>query len=188
MGCSVSLLRRRPPVMGNDELSFAQELVGHANAFVKQAAGILSKIEYQTFEIPHLIEGVGDFFFSGLVEATDVHVPDPRLDHEVQINAVPRNLVANHGELERLIGTFAQDGDVDRRTFRSLQHVGDIASIHVVGGFSVDRDDDVAWADSGPVSGRPDEGRDNDDFVIARAYGHAYAVVFAALVFAQKRV
>ena len=41
---------------------------------------------------------------------------------------------------------------------------------------------------AGLVSGRSGEGIDDDDFVVARADGHAHAVVFAALVFAHERV
>ncbi len=44
--------------MGNDQLSLVQELVGHAHAFVQQAAGILPQIENQSLEIAHLIERV----------------------------------------------------------------------------------------------------------------------------------
>ena len=41
---------------------------------------------------------------------------------------------------------------------------------------------------AGLVGGRPGEGINHDDFIVARADGHAHAVVLAALVFAHQRV
>src|SRR5580704_7417890 len=44
----VALLGRVAAVMGNNQLTFAQELVGDADTFAEQAAGILTEIENQT--------------------------------------------------------------------------------------------------------------------------------------------
>ena len=130
--------------MGNNQLSLVQEFVGYAHTFIEQAAGILAQVEDQALQIAHLIERVGDFFFRGLVEAGDVHIADAGPDQEVQIDAVARNFVAHHGELQRLVRAFAQNGDVDGGAFGSLEQVGYVAGAHVVGGLAIDGDDDVA--------------------------------------------
>ena len=64
----VALLRRGAAVMRNDELSLLQELVGHANAFAQQSAGIAAQIENQSLQIAELIERFGNFMLGGLVE------------------------------------------------------------------------------------------------------------------------
>ena len=112
----------------------------------------------------------------------------PGLDHEMQIDAVARNLVADDGELKRLVGAFAQNGDVDRGSFGPFEQVRDIAGGHVVGGLAIDGDDDVARTDAGAVGGGSDERRDDDDLVVARTDGHTHAVIFAALIFAQQGI
>ena len=124
----------------------------------------------------------------GFVEAVDVHVADARLDQEVDVDAVPRNFVANQRELHRLFDGFARDADVNRGALGSLQQVGDVARAHVLGRFAVDGNDHVARMNAGLVGRRPGEGIDHDDFVVARADGHAHAVVLAALVFAHQRI
>src|ERR1700722_20174623 len=174
--------------MGNDQLSLAQKLVGHAYAFVEQAAGILPQIEDQPFQIAHLVKRVGNFMFRGLIESGDVHVTDAGLYQEVQVNAIARNFIANHRELQRFVRAFAQNRDVDCGSFGSFQQVGDVASAHVVGGLAIDRGDDVARTDAGAICGRSDEGRNHNNFIVARADRHADAVIFAALIFTQQRI
>ena len=106
----------------------------------------------------------------------------------MQIDAVARNFIANDGELQRLVRAFAQNRDVDGGAFRPLQQVGHIAGGHVVGGLAIDRGNDVARADAGAVRRSSDEGRDDNDLIIARADRHADAVIFAALIFAQQGI
>ena len=111
-------------MVGNDELPLAQELVGDADALAEQAAGVLPEVENQAFEIAHFVERVCHFMLGGLIETGDVHVADAGADHEVQIHAVARNLVAHHGEFERLVGSLAQHRDVDGSPFRPFEQVG----------------------------------------------------------------
>ncbi len=122
------------------------------------------------------------------LEAGDVHVTDAWADHEVQIDAVAGNLVANDAELERVIGTFAQHGDADGCALGPFEKIGHVGGAHVVGGFSVNGGDDVAGTNARAVGGRAGKGRDHDDFVIARADRHADAVILAALLFARVRI
>ena len=125
---------------------------------------------------------------SGFLESGNVHVADAGLDHEVEVDAVARNLVADDGELEGMIGAFAQHGDADGGALRSLEQIGYVGGAHIVGGLAVDGGDDVAGADAGAIGRGADEGSDHDDLVIARADRHAYAVILAALLFAQRGV
>src|SRR6185369_3957003 len=100
-----------------------QKLIRDAYTFIEQTARILTKIKNEPLEIALLgkgIERVLDFLFRRLVEARDVHVPDSGANQEVKIHAVTRNLVANHGEVERLVCAFAKDGDVDGSPLRTF--------------------------------------------------------------------
>src|SRR5579863_9234686 len=106
----------------------------------------------------------------------------------MQVDAVARDFIANHGELDRLVGTFADDGDMDGSSFGSLKQIGYVASAHVIGGLAIDGDDDVSGANARTISGCASKWGNDDDFVVARADRHADAVVLAALIFAQQRV
>ena len=100
--------------MRNDELSLLQKLVGHADAFTQQSAGILAQIEDQTLQMsPNSSSASANFMFGGLLEAGDVHVADAGLDQEMNVDAVARNLVAHNVEVHRLVGAFAQDRDLE---------------------------------------------------------------------------
>ena len=72
--------------------------------------------------------------------------------------------------------------------FGPFEQVGDVARGHILCGFAVDRDDDVARMNAGFVRGRSGEGINHDHFIVARPDRHTHAVVLAALVFAHERV
>src|SRR5208337_1001684 len=163
-------------MVGDDELSLLQKLVSYAHAFAEQTSRILPQVQNQALQISHLVQGLGDFMFGGFLESGNVHVADTGLDHEVQVHAVARNLVADHGELERMVGAFAQHGDADGGAFRSLEQIGHIGGAHVVGGLAVNGGNNVARPDAGAIGRGADKGGDDDDFIIARAYRHAHAV------------
>src|SRR5579872_427650 len=110
--------------MRDDQLSLLEELVGDTDAFAQQAAGIAAQIKDQALEIAEGIERFRDFMLGGLVEAVDVHVTNARLDQEMYVNAVARNLVANQREVHRLLNAFTRNGDVNRRSFGTFQQVG----------------------------------------------------------------
>ena len=100
---------------------FLQELVGDADAFAQQPAGIASQVEDQSLQIAERIERFRNFVLGRFVEAVDVHVADARLDQEMHINAVARNLIANQRELHRLLDAFTRDADVNRGALGSLR-------------------------------------------------------------------
>ncbi len=165
-----------------------QKLVSHAHAFVEQAARILPQIENQSLQVAHLIERIRDFMFRRLVESGDVHIADSRLDQEVQVDAVTRNLVAHHRELERLVRAFTQNRDVDSSALGTLEQVGYIASAHVVGRLAIDRGNNVARPNSRAIRRRSHKRRNHNHFVVARPDRHAHAVIFSALIFAQQGI
>src|SRR5436309_9074428 len=174
--------------MRDDELSLTQKLVGNSYTFIEQTAGILAKIENKPLQIAHLIQRIRNFMLRGLVETSDVHIANARPNQEMQINAVARNFVANHRELERFIRAFAQDGDVNRGPFRSFKQISHVAGAHVVGGFAIHGDDNVARPDAGAIRWGSNKRRNHNDFIIARSNRHAHAVVFAALILAQQGI
>src|SRR5271167_287236 len=102
----VNLLRRSASVVGNNDLSLLQELVGHADAFAQQSAGILPQVEDQAVEVTHLIKRLPQLVLGRLLEAGDVNVAYARPNHEMHIHAIAGNLVAYDAEVERLVGTF----------------------------------------------------------------------------------
>ena len=85
----------------------------------------------------------------------------------MKIDAVAGNLIANHAELKRMVGTFAQHGNADRGSFGTLEKVGHVGGGHVIGGLAIDSGDDIAGADAGSISRRAHKRRDDDDFIVA---------------------
>src|SRR5260370_19302220 len=168
----------------DDQLALLEKFVGHAYDFSQQSSRILPQIEDKAFQIAHLIESFGDFMLGRFLESGNVHVTDAGLDHEVQVHAVARNLVADYGKFEGLVGAFAQHRDADSSAFRSLKQIGNVGGAHVVGGLAVDGGNNVARPDSGAIGRCADEGSDDNNFVVARADRHAHAVILAALFFA----
>ena len=88
-------------MMRDDELSLLQELVGHATPSFSSPPGFPRISRIKPFQIAHALERFCNFVLRGLIEARNVHVADPR-PHMKLVNAVARNLVAHHVELERL--------------------------------------------------------------------------------------
>src|SRR5271165_246783 len=175
--------------MRDDDLSLLQKLVGHALA--QQSAGVLPQVEDQALHFAlllQLVQRLRYFVLGRFLEAVDMDVSNTRLDHEMHVHAIARNLIANDVEIDRLVGALAQHGDLDRRAFRSLQQIGHVAGAHVVGGLAVHCDDHVSRTNARPVSRRSGKRRNHDDLIVARSHLHADAVVFTALIFAQGRV
>src|SRR5215469_1010988 len=191
MGSAVDLFGRVASVMRDDDLSLVQELVGYANAFAQQTTGVLTQIQHQALEFAFILEflqSLRDFVLGSLGESVDVHVSDAGTDLKCQIYAVARNFVAHYGKLDRLVGAFTNDRNVDRGALLAFQQISDFAGGHVVSGLAINGGDYVTGANSSFVRGSADEGRDHDDFVVAWADRHPHSVVLAALIFAEQRV
>ena len=99
--------------MGDDDLPFAQEFIGHADSFAQQSAGILAQVQNEALEVSELVQGGGHFMLGGLLEIGDVHITNARTNHQVHVYAVTRNLIPHHVKLQRLLGTFAQYRNLD---------------------------------------------------------------------------
>ena len=184
----VDLLRRITSVMRDNHLPFAEKLVGDADALAEQAARILPQVKNQAVQIAHGVQRLAHFLVGGFLEAADVEIADARADHEMQIDAVARNFIAYHGELERFVGALAEHRNFDRGAFGPFQQFGHFADAHIVRRFAVDDGNDVAWTDAGPVRGSAGKGRYHDDLVIARANLHANSVILAALLLAKQGI
>ena len=134
------------------------------------------------------VERTLHFLFRGLVELRNVHVANAGTNEEVKIDAVARNLIANHRKLERLFCSFTQHRDVDSCALRPLQQVSHIAGVHVVSGLAIHCGDNVAGMNSRAVRRCSGEGRNHDDLVVARPDRHPYAVILATLIFPQQGI
>src|SRR5271165_4556340 len=97
----------------------------------------------------------------GLLESGNVHVTDARLDHEMEVDAIARYLIADDGEFNGMLGPFTQHGDADGSALRSLKQIGHIGGAHVLRGLAVNSGDNVARADARAIGGRAGEGSDD---------------------------
>jgi hypothetical protein len=88
-------------VVGNDGLPFLQELVGHRDAFVEQAAGVAAQIEDQAVDVvlAQLLQSVFQFLAGGFVELLDEDVGDAGLQPDGVGDAAARDFVADDGEV-----------------------------------------------------------------------------------------
>src|SRR5215472_16244412 len=155
----------------DDHLALLEELVRHADALTQQTAGILPQIQDQSLQLAlllQLVERFSDLMIGRLLEARNVDIPYPGTDHEVHVNAVTGNLVTNHIEVDRLLGAFTQNRDLDRRALGSLEQLSYVGRAHVVGRLAIDSDNHVARPDPSAVRRRTRKRSDHDDLVIAR--------------------
>src|SRR5580700_5090239 len=106
----------------------------------------------------------------------------------MEVNAVTRNLIANHGKFQWLLSTLAHNGDVDSGSLGAFEQIGYVAGAHVVSRLSIDGDDNVPGANAGAIRRRAHKGRDDDHLVVTGPDCHAHAVILATLIFAQQRV
>src|SRR6516164_2244984 len=115
-------------------------------------------------------------------------IADTWPDHEVDVDAVARNLVSYYVEINRLLGAFAQHRNLYSSSLGPLQKLRYIAGAHVVRGFSVDGDNHVARPDACAIGRSARKWCNYNDFVVARSDLHAHAVILAALLLAQRRI
>ena len=77
---------------------------------------------------------------------------------------------------------------MNRGPFRAFKQIGHVPCAHVVGGFAIHGDDNVARPDAGAISRCSNKRRNHDNFIITWPHRHAHAVVFAALILAQQGI
>ena len=115
VGGAIDLVGEGAAALRDDDLALLQELVGHVDGFVEEAAGVAAEIEDEAVEIARteVVERVADFVAGGLDKAGDVDVADAGTDQEGEIDGGTRNLVADEVEDEGLGCAFAAHGDGD---------------------------------------------------------------------------
>ena len=67
-GGAVDLVREGATALGDDDLSLLEELVGHVDGFVEEAAGVAAEVEDETLELAgslELVESVADLAAGG---------------------------------------------------------------------------------------------------------------------------
>ncbi len=101
----------------------------------------------------------------------------------MNVNAIGADFVAGEGKFQGPLRALAHNRDVDGRALGPAHLLHDVVSAQIVGGLAIHRDDDVAGAHACPRSRSSRQRRDHNDMVVARADGHAHAVVFALLRF-----
>src|SRR5215472_11718787 len=126
--------------------------------------------------------------FRGLLESRHMDVTNAGTNHKVNVHAVARNLITYYVEINRLLGAFAQDGDLNGGAFGAFEQLSHIAGAHVVGGLAVHGDNYVAGPDAGSIRRSARKWRNDDNLVVARPNLHAHAIVLSALFLAQRRV
>src|SRR5437016_5026719 len=113
--------------MGDDDLSFLEELVCYADSFIQQATRIPAQIEHHALEFAELLQGIFYFLFGGFIERADVHVAYAWPDQELEVNTVARYLIPDNVKFKRLVRGFTQNRDMHVCAFRALEHIGHVA-------------------------------------------------------------
>ena len=147
-----------------------------------------SMISPSSFEIIQLLERFGQIAVGGFVEGRDAHVADAGLHHLREFNARAGNFVAHDGHFDGLVPAFASQRNVNGGSLGALQHVGHLRGGEAGAVLAVNLQDRVAGANTRFCSRRSHEGRKHHGLVLARRDGHADAVIFSFLLFAEQRV
>ena len=116
--------------MGHNELVLLQKVVGYGHAFVQQAAGVVTKIQHQPFDVafPQAAQVIVQFLAGVLAELKDLDIRITRFGPEGLLHAVAPDLFAYHGKRERLVPTLARDDDSYLSAQGALQLTDMIAS------------------------------------------------------------
>ncbi len=183
----IRALRGRPAAVRNDELVLIQKHIRHANCLIQQATAITSQVDDQPIQLGRIemFQRVGKIAIGGFVEGGDAHISNSGFYHLEELHAGARDFVAHDSDVNRFVPALASQGDVDRGSFGTLEHLGHFGCGQSSAGFPIDFEDHVTRTDAGLVSGRIDERRLNDGVVVPLRYNHADAVVSALLLFAK---
>src|SRR5882757_2999695 len=184
----VATLSGSSAVVRDDELIFVEEHIANGYGFIEQAAGVTAHIEDQAVERRRveLLQCVCYLAVSGLVETGKANIADTGLQQEGDVHGMAGDFVARHGEDERLGVAFAGNRNFYDCALGAFQHVGNIAGGEAVGGLVINLDDYVAGSNPSVIGWCADVGSHDYCVVLAGSNDHAYAVVLAALIFAQE--
>src|SRR5262249_5786544 len=70
----------------------------------------------------------------------------------------------------------------------ALEQFCDVGGAQVVGRLTIDRNDHVAWMDTGAISRSSNKRGNHNHFVVSWTNLHSHAVIFAALLFAKEGI
>jgi len=95
---AIDLVGEGAAALRDDDLTLLQELVGHIDGFVQEAAGVAAEVKHETVDVTELVERVADFVAGGFDEARDVNVADAGAKQEGEVNRGTGNFVADEIE------------------------------------------------------------------------------------------
>ena len=100
-------------------------------------------------------------------------------------NAQERDLLAGDGQVERLLGAFAHEGDGDLGPLFAAELLHGVVARDRHGRLAVDARDDVAGEDAQAIGRAALDRRDDDDVVALLLDLHAHAEILARVVLAH---
>ena len=86
VGCAVNLLRISTAALRNDDLATVEKLVADGDRLHEHATGVAAEIEDESLEVAELIDCVGKFTASRLLELRDMDVGDAGTNLVLQVD------------------------------------------------------------------------------------------------------
>jgi hypothetical protein len=186
-GPELPVVGRVAPLHGDDERASRQEQVRDLDRRAQGPARVQAQVEDEVLhaQVLELGERVLELARRLLAEVPDVDIPDAPVEEERVRDAQERDLLAGEGQVERLVGAVADEGDGDIGPLLAPELLHGVVARQRPGRFAVDLGDDVAGLDAHAV-GRPALDRGDDDDVIAQLLDlHAHPEVLAHVVLAH---
>ena len=178
-----------PAVMRDDQLVLIEEHVRDRDSLVEQASGIAAQVEDEAVELGHVQHLQGGCHITICIfafESGQTDIPDARPHEKCDVHCMAGNLIARQSEVHRRILAFADHAHAYHRSLGPFEQISDFGGSQALGGLAINYVDDVAWTNAGFRRGRAGHGSKDHGMVLTHADGHAHAVVFAALAFANQ--
>ena len=135
---TIALCQKLPATFGASfgvdyQFALTQKLVGQIDGSIQVAASVPLQVQYQVFHTLGLqfSQGLGKLLARSGSKAIDAYVADARLNDIGGIEAVDRNLVALHGEQQRLLDTTPYDSEIHLRVLRPTQTAHNLVRAHL---------------------------------------------------------
>ncbi len=174
----------------DDERALLQELVGDGDRLVQEPAGVVPEVQHELLRALHLEfhEVLVQLVLGGFREIGDAQIADVVLQEERVEDASEVDLVANDGEIERLVVARPRDGDGDFASFRTAKALHRVVELHTAGLFAFDLRDHVARADAEAIGGRSLEGGDDGEASVPHLDRDSETVIAPLLALLELRV
>src|SRR5207302_9916961 len=129
----------------DDHLALVEEVIGDADGGIEQTARILAKVEDELLHpLPfQLLDRFVELANGRGGEVFDADVADAGLQHQHVGNRVGGDRGAYDRKRDRVLHPWADDLDVDRRSFRPFEALDDVVEREGVGRTAFDFGDDV---------------------------------------------